>query len=99
MNVNYSRGYQSMGILHYIGLKDKHKGLFEGMILNDAIKELKQSNVSNFNLVIGSLERTMKMVINEIYKDNETTDDIDEGKEYPEGKEEYIDIENEIKGC
>lgn len=37
----YSRGYQSMGILHYLGLVNAHKGLFEGMDMETAVEELK----------------------------------------------------------
>lgn len=31
LNPTESRGYQAMGILHHIGLKEKHKGIFNGV--------------------------------------------------------------------
>ena len=31
---NHTRGWQSMGILHYLGIKDPFKGIFKGMILS-----------------------------------------------------------------
>ena len=39
----YSRGFQSMGILHHIGLVNAHKGIFEGMSVADGIEELKKA--------------------------------------------------------
>jgi 5-methylcytosine-specific restriction protein A len=33
----YSRGYQSMGILHYLGIRNEHKGVLEGKNLMEAI--------------------------------------------------------------
>lgn len=56
LNPSESRGYQAMGILHHIGLKDKHKGLFEGRELRDIISELK-SNSSDLHILVESLER------------------------------------------
>jgi hypothetical protein len=34
------RGFQSMGILHYLGLVNEHKGVFNGSSVNDAVKVL-----------------------------------------------------------
>ena len=36
----YSRGYQSMGILHYLGLVGAHKGIFHGLSIQSALSEL-----------------------------------------------------------
>lgn len=47
----YSRGYQAMGILHYIGLKDKHKGIFRGVSVEEAVTILEQQD-TDFELVI-----------------------------------------------
>ncbi|MGE7662657.1 HNH endonuclease [Peribacillus sp. NPDC097197] len=55
LNSTESRGYQTMGILHYIGLKDKHKGIFKGYSMNDAIGVLQKQH-SNFAMVIDCLE-------------------------------------------
>ncbi|WP_254914839.1 HNH endonuclease [Bacillus thuringiensis] len=56
LNPDESRGYQAMGILHFIGLKDKHKGIFKGLSIQEAITMLKQQD-SDFSLVIQSLHR------------------------------------------
>jgi hypothetical protein len=56
LNPDESRGYQSMGILHFIGLKDKHKGIFKDLSIEEAIQLLEQQNV-DFSLVIESLQR------------------------------------------
>jgi 5-methylcytosine-specific restriction protein A len=59
----YSRGYQSMGILHYIGLKNQHKGIFENLTIDDALEILQKQN-SDFSLVIEVLERLRGKKVN-----------------------------------
>lgn len=39
-----SRGWQSMGILHYLGLKDEFKGIFKGSTISAAIELLSVRN-------------------------------------------------------
>ncbi|MCC2327142.1 hypothetical protein [Bacillus wiedmannii] len=56
LNPNESRGYQAMGILHFIGLKDKHKGIFKNLSIQEAITMLEKQD-SDFSLVIPSLHR------------------------------------------
>lgn len=56
MNPDESRGYQAMGILHYIGLKDKHKGIFKDFGIQEAIQLLEMQDF-DFSLVIQSLRR------------------------------------------
>lgn len=56
LNPSESRGYQAMGILHHIGLKEKHKGLYEGRELYDVISELKNDS-SDLHVLVESLER------------------------------------------
>ncbi|QNF31064.1 HNH endonuclease [Metabacillus sp. KUDC1714] len=51
-----SRGYQTMGILHHIGLKNEHKGLFQDYSLEAAINVLEMQS-SEFSLVLESLKR------------------------------------------
>lgn len=46
-----SKGYQSMGVLHYLGLVDNHKGIFSGMNIEEADFILQKANamgVSSF---------------------------------------------------
>ncbi|WP_274482687.1 HNH endonuclease [Paenibacillus polymyxa] len=57
LNADESRGYQAMGILHYIGLRDKHKGIFKGSTVLTALVQLRNSK-HDFSVVIASLERT-----------------------------------------
>lgn len=51
-----SHGHQSMGILRFIGLIDKHKGIFKNLGIHKAIRLLEQQN-SNFSLVIQFLQK------------------------------------------
>jgi hypothetical protein len=50
-----SRGWQSMGILHYLGLVDRHKGYFRDISLNDAIAFLEAENADYFFEIISYL--------------------------------------------
>ncbi|MDR4174430.1 HNH endonuclease, partial [Bacillus nitratireducens] len=43
-----SKGYQAMGILHHIGIKNDHKGIFEGINISDALSLL-QKEMEDFN--------------------------------------------------
>lgn len=56
LNPNESRGYQAMGILQFIGLKDEHKGIFKDLSILEAIQLLEQQE-TDFSLVIESLQR------------------------------------------
>ncbi|MGR6545713.1 HNH endonuclease [Paenibacillus tundrae] len=85
LNSNESRGYQSMGILHYIGLRDKHKGIFRDTSLSTGIEQLHKAN-DDFTLVITSLKRTLGVGSSS----NENTNKVSgEARkiEYKEGKE------------
>ncbi|MFF3024561.1 HNH endonuclease [Gottfriedia sp. NPDC057948] len=53
---NESRGYQAMGILHFIGLKNIHKGIFNGKSIQEAILILEDQKY-DFNLVLDCLYR------------------------------------------
>jgi hypothetical protein len=62
----YSRGYMSMGLLHYIGLWDEHKGYFDGKSVEDAINLLTKQHKNEFKSVIDSLIRMQ----HQIYSDD-----------------------------
>lgn len=47
-----SRGWQSMGILHYLGIIGKHKNIFNGYSLNEAIRFLNKDKTQNFEKII-----------------------------------------------
>ena len=52
-----SKGWQSMGVLHYLGLKKDFKGIFKNSDLNEAIEYLK-SDEQDFSFIIELLENT-----------------------------------------
>jgi hypothetical protein len=52
-----SKGWQSMGVLHYLGLKKQFKSIFFGTNLNHAIKQL-EADEQNFSFIIELLENT-----------------------------------------
>ena len=52
-----SKGWQSMGVLHYLGLKKEFKGIFHNADLNQAISDLK-SDEQDFSFIIELLENT-----------------------------------------
>lgn len=56
-----SKGWQSMGILHHIGIKDKHKGVLENYSIQDAINILRQQDYIHFKKIIESLSRYVKL--------------------------------------
>ncbi|WP_416043004.1 HNH endonuclease [Bacillus halotolerans] len=80
LNSDTSRGYQAMGILHFIGLKDKHKGIFKDLSIDEAIF-LEQQD-SDFSLVIQYLHRF------------EQQDNFDRNLEDGYSEEEYIELES-----
>jgi 5-methylcytosine-specific restriction protein A len=51
-----SKGYQSMGILHFLGLRNEHKNFFNGISVNSAIEILKEINASDTSLIIEHLK-------------------------------------------
>lgn len=55
LNPAESRGYQAMGILHHIGLKEKHKGIFNGYDIQVAVGILQHQH-TDFQMVIDCLE-------------------------------------------
>jgi hypothetical protein len=56
-NPDYSRGWQLMGILHYLGIRDDFKGLFKEYSIIDAIKILTESDKAQYNQIISALMR------------------------------------------
>ncbi|MCU5358372.1 HNH endonuclease [Bacillus cereus] len=78
-----SKGYQAMGILHHIGLKNDHKGIFEGMDISDALSLL-QKEMEDFNPIKDVLIRLSEEAIT-ITLDKH----VDEEDDFPEGKEKF----------
>ena len=58
---SYTRGWQSMGILHYLGLVGSFKGIFKSLTVEEAINMLEESDVDDYGDVVECLRR---------YKDN-----------------------------
>ncbi|MBN3382926.1 HNH endonuclease [Clostridium botulinum] len=54
---NYSRGWQSMGVLHYLGIRNDFKGIFRKLKIDDTIEILKKENCGKFSQIIIALER------------------------------------------
>ena len=52
-----SHGYQSMGILHYLGITKEFKGLFENIGLEKAIDLLSSENNICYSEIIDTLKR------------------------------------------
>ena len=52
----YTKGFQSMGVLHFLGLKKEFKGIFEGMKSSEAIK-IMESDPQDFSAVIEFVSR------------------------------------------
>lgn len=55
LDPEYTRGWQSMGILHYLGLKKSFQGLFKGMTPAQAITELRATGDSAYQPIIDIL--------------------------------------------
>ncbi|MGE1112978.1 HNH endonuclease [Priestia megaterium] len=81
LNADESRGYQSMGVLHFIGLKDKHKGIFNDLGIQEAIQLLEQQD-TDFGKIIQCLNRYEKQGNNSLDKTMESA------------KNEYAELES-----
>ncbi len=55
LDMHVSKGYQSMGILHYLGLIDLFKGLFSNLTVNEAIEELQNSTNDDYTCIANLL--------------------------------------------
>ena len=51
-----SKGWQSMGILHFLGLKNEHKGFFRSIDINEAINLLQNIDTVDSALILEHLE-------------------------------------------
>ncbi len=57
LEADYSRGYMAMGVLHYLGIVEAHKGIFKDLKILDAIKVLTDIDKEKFNNIIMALTR------------------------------------------
>ncbi|MFF0828146.1 EVE domain-containing protein [Brevibacillus sp. NPDC003359] len=94
LDPEWSRGYQAMGILHHLGLKNAYKGLFKGLSVAEAIELIEQECVehpSDRNLYIPIISSLTGIKFSD-HQDEDSIGDIqaDEGKEYPEGKIAFV---------
>lgn len=80
-----SKGWQSMGVLHFLGLKREFKGIFQDVDLHQAIQVLK-SDEQDFSYIIQLLERT--------YADY---DEMLSGSIYEVGKSKDKDFDKHFK--
>lgn len=79
LNPDESRGYQAMGILHFIGLKSVHKGIFSGKGIHEAINILEEQE-SDFSLVIQCLYKLSNQTNNSRKLEDVIVDDIESEK-------------------
>lgn len=72
-----SKGFQSMNVLHFLGLKNNFKGFFNGYDFNEAIKILKEDK-QDFTFVIelltSALDETKNAFEDELYKEGKSKD-------------------------
>lgn len=68
-----SKGWQSMGILHYLGLDNPFKGIFKGMKIEEAIDILKSEDES-YSEIISILEslKLNETIMEDISSENAT---------------------------
>lgn len=85
-----SRGFQSMGILHYIGLKGEYKGFFKGLKLMDVLVELERMG-EPFTTLLLILKRVQQNInledeLTEIVKTDLISEKSQEEEYYSEGE-------------
>ena len=56
LNSDYTKGWQSMGILHYLGLKKEFRSLFRGKSIENAIAELVATGDPSYQELINILK-------------------------------------------
>lgn len=75
LDPEYSRGYQSMGILHYLGLKKEFQGIFHGMTIEQAVNELRSTKDPAYQSIIdilsGDKDAIEKQMESDIESENE----------------------------
>ena len=78
LNPQSSQGWQSMGVLHFLGLKKDFKGIFSGLYLNHALKHLREDE-QDFSLIIELLENTAQetkdALIKSLYETGKSRDE------------------------
>lgn len=80
-----SKGYQSMGILHYLGLKKPFQSLFKGFSLEGMIEELKgQEGFETILAVLSAIDIGEYKALEDL-----RAEEIEEGKVVYEGREKY----------
>lgn len=55
LDPNKSKGWQSMGILHFIGLRNNYKNIFKGLDYNTVLIKLKQINTDDSKFILEHL--------------------------------------------
>lgn len=57
LNSQETKGFQSMGIIHHMGLYEPHQGIFKDFSMEDGIELLRNENTDDFSVIIDSLLR------------------------------------------
>jgi 5-methylcytosine-specific restriction enzyme A len=82
-------GHESMNILHFVGLRGKHKGLFKGYSMLGAIQTLEQKN-SDFAVIVQSLTRVKNKMessqeLEEVIRVDIDSEDAEDESYYKDG--------------
>ena len=71
LDPDYSRGWQSMGILHYLGIKKELKGIFKKYKIEEVIERLQNEKDENFSEIVNALKRYKEYKVGTYtYKEN-----------------------------
>jgi ribosomal protein L44E len=57
LDPKYSKGWQSFGILNYVGLTDKHKGILKNRTIDEVLQFLLNQQSQNYDLIVLALTR------------------------------------------
>lgn len=73
-----SKGFRSMGILHYLGIKRNFKGVFKGLKLEEAIAKLNALNDPDYDTII-ALINSETIILNDIDLETREVHSVEEG--------------------
>ena len=89
---HYTKGFQSMGVLHYLGLKKEFKGIFSNCDLNYSIDQLRNDE-QDFSFIIKLLENNFDA--HDVSQDNIIRDNDKSIHQNSEGQNSH-EIEDDI---
>lgn len=94
-NPDYSRGWQSMGTLHYLGIRNEFKGIFKKYKIEEVIERLQNEKDENFSAIVKALIRYKEYKVGTyIYKEN-TIKHEDYIKEFEKNVKSSKELDND----